>query len=106
MKNLFKSSLKPYIEYGNLAWSGAPKAKIKLINRSTKRSIRTMKDIDKFESLKPFYECLKILPFKDNTKLLQNRFMWKLANVVHPNSISEKFPLTYREAIKIIKTNL
>ena len=67
MKNLFKSSLKPYIEYGNLAWSGAPKAKIKLINRSTKRSIRTMKDIDKFESVKPFYECLKILPFKDNT---------------------------------------
>ena len=32
-------------------------------------------------------------------KLLQGKFMWKLVNVVHPNSISEKFPLTYSEAI-------
>ena len=99
MKNLFDSFLKPYIEYGNLAWGGAPKTKIELINRSIKRSIRTMMDMDKFDSVKPFYEYLKILPFKDNMKLLQGKFMWKLVNAVHPNSISEKFPLTYSEAI-------
>ena len=27
MKNLFNSFLKPYIEYGNLAWDGAPNTK-------------------------------------------------------------------------------
>ena len=32
-------------------------------------------------------------------KLLQGTFMWKLVNAVHPNSISEKFPLTYSQAI-------
>ena len=53
--------------------------------------------MDKFSSVKPFYEYLKILPFKDNMKLLQGMFMWKLVNAVHP--ISEKFPLTYSEAI-------
>ena len=66
MKNLFNSFLKPYIEYGNLAWGGAPKTKIELINRSIKRSIRTMMNMDKFDSVKPFYEYLNILPFKDN----------------------------------------
>ena len=58
-----------------------------------------MTDMDKFDSVKPFYEYLKILPFKDNMKLLQGTFMWKLVNAVHPNSISEKFPLTYSQAI-------
>ena len=66
MKNLFNSFLKPYIEYGNLAWGGAPKT--------------TMRDMDKFDSVKPFYEYLQILPFKDNMKLLQGKFMWKLVN--------------------------
>ena len=99
MKNLFNSFLKHYIEYGNLAWGGAPKTKIELINRTIKRSIRTMMNMDIFDSMKPFYEYLNILPFKDNMKLLQGKFMWKLVNAVCPNSISEKFPLTYSEAI-------
>ena len=80
MKNLFNSFLKPYIEYGNLAWGGAPKTKIKLISRSIKRSIRTMMNMDKFDSVKPFYEYLNI-----NTQI--------------SNSLSEKFLLTYSEAI-------
>ena len=99
MKNPFNSFLKPYIEYGNLAWGGAPKTKIELINRTIKRSIRALINKDKFDSVKPFYEYLNILPFKDNMKLLQGKFMWKLVNAVCPNSISEKFPLTYSEAI-------
>ena len=84
MQNLFNSLLKPYIDYGNLGWGGAPKTKIELITRTIKRSITTVK---------PFYECLEILPFKDNMKLLQGKFTWKLVNAVHPNSISERFPI-------------
>ena len=99
MKNLFNSFLKPYIKYGNLAWGGTPKAKIELINRSIECSIRAMMNMDKFDSVKLFYEYLNILPFKDNMKLLQGKFMWKLVNAVCPNSISEKFPLTYSKAI-------
>ena len=77
---------------------GVPKTKIKLINRTIKRSIRAMMNIDKFDSVKPFYEyTFNILPFKDYMKLLQGTFMWKLVNAVCPNSISEKFPLTYSE---------
>ena len=90
MKNLFNSFLKPYIEYGSLAWGGAPKTKIELINRTIK-----CMNMDKFDSVKPFYEYLNLLPFKDNMKLLQGKFMWKLVNAVCSNSISEKFPLTY-----------
>ena len=75
MKNLLISFLKPYNEYGNLAWGGAPKAKIELINRTIKYSIRTMMNMDKFDSMNPFYEYLNILPFKDNMKLLQGKFM-------------------------------
>ena len=88
MKNLFNSYLKPFLEYEKLAWGGAPKTKIESINRSIKCSIRTMMDMDKFDSVQSFYEYLKILPFKDNMKLLQGKFMWKLVNAVHPNAIS------------------
>ena len=66
----------PYIEYGNLAWGGAPKSKIYLINSSMKRSIRTMMEMDKFDFVKPFHEYLNILSCNDNMKkLLQGRFM-------------------------------
>ena len=71
MKNLFISFLKPYTEYGKLAWGGTPETKIELINRNINYSIRTIMDVDKFDSVKAFYEYLKILPFKDNMKLLQ-----------------------------------
>ena len=54
--------------------------------------------MDEFDSIKPFYEYLKILPFKNNTELLHGNFTWKLVNAVQPNSVSEKFPLTYSEA--------
>ena len=50
MENLFNSFLKPYIEYGNLVWGGAPKTKIELIKRSIKRCIRIMMGMDKFFS--------------------------------------------------------
>ena len=56
MNNLFNSFLKPYIEYGNFLLGGAPKTKIELINRSIIQSNRTMMDMDKFDSVKPFYE--------------------------------------------------
>ena len=65
-----------------------------------------MMDMDKFNSVKPSYEYLNILPFKDNMKLLQGKFMWKLVNAVHPNSISEKFLLNYSEAINNYHTKL
>ena len=51
MKNLFNSFLKPYTEYGNTAWGGAPKTKIELINRSIKHSISTMMGMNKFDSV-------------------------------------------------------
>ena len=54
MKNLFNSFLKPYTEYENLAWGGATKTKIELTNKSIKHSIRTMMDMDKSDSVKPF----------------------------------------------------
>ena len=75
LQKLIKSFLKPYTEYENLAWDGAPKTIKELINRSIKRFIRTMMGMDKFDSVKPLYEYLKMLPFKDNMKLLQGKFM-------------------------------
>ena len=54
--------------------------------------------MDKSNSVNLFYEYLRIFSFKYNTKLLKGKFMWKLVNAVHPNSISEKFPITYSKA--------
>ena len=80
-----------------LGWS--TKAKIELTYGRIKGSIRKMTSMDKSDSVNLFYEYLRILSFKYNTNLLQGKFMWKLVNAVHPNSISEKFPETYSKAI-------
>ena len=58
-----------------------------------------MMNMGKSDSVKLFYEYWNRLPFKDNMELLQGKLMWKLVNAIFPNSISEKFPLTYSEAI-------
>ena len=55
--------------------------------------------MDKCDSVKPFNEYLKMLLLKGKLRLSQGKFMWKLVRVVHPNSISKKFPLTYYEGI-------
>ena len=57
-----------------------------------------MMNVEKFDSVKPFYEYFHVRPFKDNMKLIQGKFMWELVNAVCPNSISEKLPLTYSKA--------
>ena len=41
-KNIFNSFFKPYIEYGTLAWGAATNNHLEKINKSVKRSIRTM----------------------------------------------------------------
>ena len=54
MKNLFNSFLKPYIEYGIPTWNRARKTKIDLMNRTIKRSIIKVMDLDIFDLVKPF----------------------------------------------------
>ena len=106
LKNLFNSFIKPYIEYGTLAWGAATNNHLGKINLSIKRSIRTILFKDKldsvklcYESVKPYYEYLNILPLLDNIKLLQGKFMWNLINDNLPKPLIEHFPLKYNEAI-------
>ena len=41
-KDLYFSFIKPYTEYGNLAWGGAAKSNLSKINRSLRKAIRIM----------------------------------------------------------------
>ena len=100
LKNIFNSFFKPYIEYGTLAWGAAANNHLEKINKSTKRSIHTMLFKDKYNSVKPFYGYLNILPLSDNIKLLQGKYkMWNLFNSNLPKPLTEHFPLKYNEAI-------
>ena len=53
----------------------------------------------KYDSVKPFYKYLKILPLSENIKLLQCKFMWKLVNNCHPCCVKGQFPITFSNAI-------
>ena len=90
--NLYFSFIKPYIEYGTLAWGGACKTNLTKIDRSLNKSVRTMLFKNRREPSKPLYKYLNILPLEYNIKLLRGKFMHKLLSKKQPEIIEEKFP--------------
>ena len=99
LRTIYSSFLKPYIEYGTLAWGGAPNKYLDKIDKCIKRSMCTMLFKNRFDNVKQFYKHLNILPLTKNIKLLQGKFIWKLLAKKHPDSITEQFPLHFNEAI-------
>ena len=76
LRSICNSFLEPYIEYGTLAWGGAPNKYLDKIEKCIKRSMGTMLFQNRFNNVKPFYKHLNILPLTKNIKLLQWKFMW------------------------------
>ena len=97
--NLYSSFIKPYIEYGTLAWGGACKTNLTKIDRSLNKSVRTMLFKTRIEPSKPLYKYLNILPLEYNIKLLRGKFMHKLLSKQQPEIIEEKCPLYFNESI-------
>ena len=94
-KSIYSPFLKPYIEYGTLAWGRAPNKYLDKINKCIKQLMLKKRN----DNVKPFYKHLNILPLTENIKLLQGKFTWKLLAKKQPDSIIEKFPLHFNEAI-------
>ena len=99
LTNIFNAFLKPYLEYGTLVWSGALETNLDKINKTLNRSIRTILFKQKHDTVKPFYKYLGILPLKQNIKLQQGKFMWKLSSHNLPNCLLNKFSLIHNQAI-------
>ena len=106
LKNIYYFFVKPYIDYGTLAWGTSANIHFETFNKSIKRSIRAILFKGKYDSVKPYYKYLQILPFLDNIKLLRGKFMWSLTNYKLPTSIIEQFPLKYNKAINSQKDKL
>ena len=81
--------MKPYIDYGTLAWGGAARTHLTKIDRSIRKTIRLMMFKEKRHTAKPLYEYLKILPVSLNNKLLQAKFMKKSFLQEHPEVICD-----------------
>ena len=99
LKIIFNTFLKPFLEYGTLVWSGAPKTYLEKINKTLNRSIRTILFKQKYDIVKLFYKHLGTLPLKQNIKLQQGKFMWKLSSQNLPNCLLNKFSLIHNQAI-------
>ena len=54
---------------------------------------------NKYESTKPLFEYLNIVPFDINIKLQQRKFMKQLSLDLEPESITKHFPLRYIDSI-------
>ena len=50
LKNLYNAFIKPFTEYGVLAWGGAPKTHLIKIERSLNKAVRIMLFKGKYES--------------------------------------------------------
>ena len=53
----------------------------------------------KYDIVKPFFKYLGIPPLKQNIKLQQGKFMWKLNSLNLPNCLLKKFFLIHNQAI-------
>ena len=90
LKQLFSTLIKPYIDYGTLAWGGTAKTHLTKIDRSIRKTIRLMMFKEKRHTVKPLYEYLKKLPVTLNNKLLQVKFMKKRILQEHPKVVCDK----------------
>ena len=90
LKNIYYSFVKPYINYGILAWGTSTNVHLETLNKSIKRSIQAILFKGKYDSVKPYYKYLQILPLLDNIKFLRGKFMWNLTNHKLPTSIIEQ----------------
>ena len=99
LKNIFNAFLKPYLEYGTLVWSGAPKTYLGKINKALNRSIRIILFKQKYDIVKLFYKYLGTLPLKQNIRFQQGKFMWKLNSQNPSNCLLIKFSLIHNQAI-------
>ena len=82
-----------------LAWGGAPYKYLDKIDKCIKCSMCTVLFENRLDNVRLFYKHLNMLPLTKNIKLLQGKFMWKLLAKKHPDSITEQFPLHFKEAI-------
>ena len=55
LKYLYSSFIKPYTEYGNLAWGRAAKTNLAKIDRSLRKAIRIIMFKGKMETVQPLY---------------------------------------------------
>ena len=99
LRTIYNSFLKSHIEYGKLAWGGAPYKYLDKTDKYIKCSMCAKLFKNRFENVKPFYKHLNIPPLTKNIKLLQRKFMWELLTKNHPDFIIEQFPLHFNEAI-------
>ena len=96
-KNLYNVFMKPYTEYGNFAWGGAPTTYLNQVSRSHKKAVRVMRFRKKHESTKPLFEYLSTVPFDFNIKLQQGKFRKQLSLDLQPNSITKQYSFRYTE---------
>ena len=99
IKNIYNSFLKPYTDYGTLVWCGTQKCNLTKMEKILNKSSCTMLFKGKYESSKPLYKCLNILPLPGNIRHNQDKFMRKLVNNQEPKCVKEKFPFKINEAI-------
>ena len=99
LKTLYKAFLKPFNEYGVLAWGGAPKTHLIKIERNLNKAVRIMLFKGKFESAHPLFQYLNFVPLHLSVNLQQSKFMKKLILCQHSDFIQEYQSITYLTSI-------
>ena len=80
------------MEYSIITWGGTPKTHLNKVSRSLKKAVSIMMFKNKYESTKPSFEYLNIVPFDINLKLQQGKFMKQLSPDLNQKVITKHFP--------------
>ena len=73
--SLSNAFIKPYVDYGSLAWGSTANTHLLKLKRTLNKTVRIMAFRSKYESAKPLYISYKILPLEANIKLNQGKFI-------------------------------
>ena len=91
LHNLYNAFIQPYINYGALTWGTCANTHMEKIEKKHNKTIRIINFKYKEEQVNPLYYSSKILPVKENIKLLKGKFMWRMVHSFMPHSIQELF---------------
>ena len=104
MVKIFNAFIKPYTDYGNLAWGGAAETHLTRLKRSMNKAIKAMAFKGKYDSPEPYYEYFKILTMKNSIRMKQGKFMWNLSKNKLPDCIQSTYNAKQSTAINNTST--
>ena len=87
----YNAYIQPHLNYGALVWGSSGLIHTQKLKRTQKNAIRKINFKSKKNDSTRLFIDSKVLPFDENIRYLQSKFIWQLLNIEIPQSIMDIF---------------